>query len=565
MKKVYSKCSQYLGGLKPLLTFCCFLLLAEVAIAQGVSTVDEHTLSPNSYWNGSDGSGGFQSGDAYFYNNYNTLYKSWSGFSYTNMKDTITPKHVNPYSAITGAGYNASGNYIVSSAYSPSSVRLTGALRGKTVSGFFVTNTTNTALSMKDKKNGEFGAKQFGGESGNDEDWYKLTVKGYLNGEGKANSVDFYLADYRSSDNLFDYIVNTWQWVDLTPLGNVDSLSFELTSSDVGEWGMNTPAYFAMDNFNNPQFSGKPGSAGNTAIHKDSELFKIWASGGVISRGFQDISNHDLGKASTGELTGAYGRAGTGLVSLGDSGYATLTFDMPIINGVGPDFAVFEYSFAQEFKELAFVEVSSDGEHFFRFPATSYTDPVTHQIDQAGTNAYLRENLLNNLAGKYNGEYGTPFDLDELKDLDGLDIYAVTYVRVVDVVGSINPFYASKDAEGRNVNDPWPTPFASSGFDLDAVGVINTGVPAGISNAEENRINVYPNPSQKNQFINVTLNVSVDQEYDVQVYDFAGQLVKSQKSDSQKFTISTEGFTAGIYVVKVIEEGEVITRKFVVN
>ncbi|WP_052430376.1 T9SS type A sorting domain-containing protein [Sporocytophaga myxococcoides] len=541
------------------------MLLEHVSIAQSISTVDEYTLAPGSYWNGSDGSGGFQSGDAFFYNNYSTLYNSWSGFAYTNMKDTITPKHGNSYSAITGSGYNASDNYIVSSAYSPASVRLTGELRGKTVSGFFVTNTTNTALSMKDKKNGEFGAKQFGGASGDEQDWFKLTIKGYINGEAKDNHVDFYLADYRSPDNLFDYIVNTWQWVDLTPLGNVDSLAFELSSSDVGVWGMNTPAYFAIDNFNNPQFPGKPGMTGSTAIHKDSQVFKIWASGGSVTRGFQDISKKELGKASTGDLSGAYGKAGTGLVSLGDSGYATLTFDMPIRNGDGSDFAVFEYSFEQAFKELAFVEVSSDGEHFFRFPATSYTDPVTHQIDQAGTNAYLSENLLNNLAGKYNGEFGTPFDLEELKDIEGLNIDAVTHVRIVDVVGSINPLYASKDEEGRNVNDPWPTPFPSSGFDLDAIGVINTGVPAGIVGAGESRISIYPNPSQKNQFINITLDVSVDQEYGVQIYDLAGQLMKSHKAGSQQFSISTEGFIAGIYVLKVIDEGEVITRKFVVN
>lgn len=561
MKKVYSKGSMQAYKLLRCLVVSAILCSTSLNMiqAQKVSDFEDLTLEENSYWDGSDGSKGFTSGDAYFNNSNSSGY--FSNFIYSNKFDTITAGYKNSVTAITGRGYGGNGNYAVAFASSPY-IKLQADLKGKTVSGFFVTNTTYSALSMRD---GDLFSKKFGGESGDDEDWFKLTVTGFLNGEGKANNVEFYLADYRFSDNVFDYIVNTWQWVDLTPLGNVDSLSFELSSSDVGVWGMNTPAYFAMDNFNNLQFPGKPGAMGSTAIHKDSELFKIWASGGTISRGFQDISNHDLGKASTGDLTGAYGKAGGGLVSLGDSGYATLTFDMPIINGVGPDFAVFEYSFAQEFKELAFVEVSSDGEHFFRFPATSYTDPVTHQIDQAGTNAYLRENLLNNLAGKYNGEYGTPFDLEDLKDVEGLNNNAITHVRVVDVVGSVNPLFASKDSEGRNVNDPWPTPFASSGFDLDAIGVINAGVPAGIASVGENRINVYPNPSQKNQFVNVTLNVSVDHEYDVQVYDFAGQLVKSQKENSQQFTILTEGFIPGIYVVKVMEEGEVITRKFVVN
>ena len=63
------------------------------------------------------------------------------------------------------------------------------------------------------------------------------------------DSVTFYLADYRFADNDSDYIVKTWQWVNLLPLGHVDSLIFSLTSSDNGPAGMNTPAYFCIDNF----------------------------------------------------------------------------------------------------------------------------------------------------------------------------------------------------------------------------------------------------------------------------------------------------------------------------
>ena len=60
--------------------------------------------------------------------------------------------------------------------------------------------------------------------------------------------MDFYLADFRFADNALDYVVDSWTWVDLSSLGVVSSLSFSLASSDVGQFGMNTPAYFAMDN-----------------------------------------------------------------------------------------------------------------------------------------------------------------------------------------------------------------------------------------------------------------------------------------------------------------------------
>ena len=60
----------------------------------------------------------------------------------------------------------------------------------------------------------------------------------------------FYLADYRSTDSAHDYIVDDWTWVDLSGLGTVDRIEFTLSSSDVGSFGMNTPAYFAMDCLN---------------------------------------------------------------------------------------------------------------------------------------------------------------------------------------------------------------------------------------------------------------------------------------------------------------------------
>jgi hypothetical protein len=60
--------------------------------------------------------------------------------------------------------------------------------------------------------------------------------------------VHFYLADYRFEDNAEDYIVKTWEWFDLSSLGRADSLMCTLGSSDTGMFGMNTPAYFCVDN-----------------------------------------------------------------------------------------------------------------------------------------------------------------------------------------------------------------------------------------------------------------------------------------------------------------------------
>jgi len=96
-------------------------------------------------------------------------------------------------------------------------------------------------------KNGDAIAKKFGGETGDDPDFFLLTIRKYLDGTLSTDSVNFYLADYRFEDNTEDYIVKDWTWLDLTSLGNADSLNFSLSSSDVGEFGMNTPAYVCVD------------------------------------------------------------------------------------------------------------------------------------------------------------------------------------------------------------------------------------------------------------------------------------------------------------------------------
>ena len=108
----------------------------------------------------------------------------------------------------------------------------------------YVTNNTYAYYSIKD---GDAFAKKFGGITGNDPDFFLLTVKKFRNGQLGPDSVDFYWADYRFANNAQDYIVKDWAYVDLTGLGDADSLQFTLSSSDVGAFGMNTPGYFCVD------------------------------------------------------------------------------------------------------------------------------------------------------------------------------------------------------------------------------------------------------------------------------------------------------------------------------
>jgi hypothetical protein len=191
----------------------------------------------------------------------------------------------------------------------------------------------------------------------------------------------------------------------------------------------------------------------------------------------------------------ALGPAGTetgGVAVLGRGGEITLTFARPLTDGTGPDFAVFENGFASGFLELAYVEVSSDGEHFVRFPAYSLT---AEPVPGFGT---IDPTLITGLAGKYRLGYGTPFDLGILEtayqaavkkeDWNGpeeaefsqayrdalvanfpyIDLARVTHIRLVDIPGDGSAF----DAEGFPIYDPYPTSI-TSGFDLDGVAVLN--------------------------------------------------------------------------------------------
>ncbi len=268
------------------------------AIATIVNFDDDLGAGPNTYsgpgggnyWNGPDPNGtdepdpyggplpvvvgSFQSGGVRFANQYNTNYGSWGGFAYSNTTDTTTAGYSNQFSAYAGSGYGGSANYAVGSGYvdnlNPSDVSELQQLpyfdlpSGTHIQNAYVTNTTYAALSMLNGDGPGGFAKKFGCTwndttkswvDTNSPDWFELTVFGtdatgnvLRNNAGDPLAVDFYLADYRNLNSTPDYVISQWTFLDLSPLANASRLYFNLTSSDVGECGMNTPGSFAIDN-----------------------------------------------------------------------------------------------------------------------------------------------------------------------------------------------------------------------------------------------------------------------------------------------------------------------------
>ncbi|MEE4115018.1 MAG: T9SS type A sorting domain-containing protein [Marinilabiliaceae bacterium] len=228
----------------------------------------------------------------------------------------------------------------------------------------------------------------------------------------------------------------------------------------------------------------------NSAIHADSSIIISWANTIRVLPGFMDISARESGRVDISDSSLALGHADNRTISLGDSGIAVVGFPLPLMNTAGPDFAVFENSFDGKFLELAQVEVSTDSSRWVKFYSVSLTDTLS----QLGTFGTIDTGNIKNLAGKFRSFYGTGFDLEELKDSSGIDIMNINYIRLTDVIGRIDHPFPVRSSDGRIINDPWPTPFATSGFDLDAVAVLGSGVSV-VNTREAAQLKVYPNPS----------------------------------------------------------------------
>ncbi len=221
-------------------TFTVFFLFTVLFFTNPVAaqTIDfeDLTISADSYWNGSDEAGGFESRGVMFSNNYNMDWGSWDGFAYSNRTDTSIEGFDAQYNAIPGSGARGSKIYTVAYfsdfAAGPPTVSFDMEQR---ITGVYVTNTNYAFYSMRD---GDAFAKKF-----TEEDWFKLTITGIDEAGDETGAIEFKLADGKS-------IVRDWTWVDLSALGPVKQLIFSLSSTDVGDWGMNTPAYFCLDNLN---------------------------------------------------------------------------------------------------------------------------------------------------------------------------------------------------------------------------------------------------------------------------------------------------------------------------
>jgi len=222
-----------------------------------ITTFDSLPISPEAHWDGSDQSGIFHGEHGFwsFQNEYDTSWGGYwaSGWTYSNETDVATVG--NQFSSFAGGDATVGGNYIIGTTAigDPGTSFLMSAGLD-----LYVSNSTYAAVSMRD---GDLYGKKFGDSTDasgmvdgtNGEDWFKLSIYAYTFGV-LMDSVEIYLADYRFSNDSLDYILDTWEHV-VIPV-SVDSLSFSLSSSDAGLFGMNTPGYFCLDHITGDYFTG---------------------------------------------------------------------------------------------------------------------------------------------------------------------------------------------------------------------------------------------------------------------------------------------------------------------
>jgi hypothetical protein len=477
------------------------------------ATFEDIQLALDGYWNGEPKpvAGGFNSGIAFFNNSYNTTYNYWSaGFALSNVTDTITAGYTNQNAAITGGGYQSS-QYAV--AGSNARIRFTGSIAKRTVQGFYITNSTYAYLSMQ---TGDQFAKKFGGVSGNDPDYFEIVIKGYNNGSIN-DSVIAVLADFRSANNAEDYILKTWKWIDLTSLGMVDSISFSYRSSDVGQFGMNTPAYFCIDNFSVLPVLGT-GNA-NAFICAGKTMDLSYTVSEVLNAG-------NIFTAQLSDATGSFAfPVNVGTLAATDTGKIEVTIPGNTVAGAGYKLRV----------------VSSN-------PAVTAAESNSFTVGM--------KPVIVSVSG------------DSLPFKDETKTYTVTANTGSTYVWSFTQ--GSGTSTTNSINITWNetgtitlkvVETSSEGCASDtATKSITINNPVGLSEAV-NTLNatVYPNPAST--LVNVNLPAGVNQVV-ISLFDITGKQVLNQQGIAP---VNVQNLDRGVYMMVISAGGKTATKRVVIN
>lgn len=228
--------------MKKLVLFATGIIMGvSMVVAQNIVDFEELNLEPESNWNGCDLSGSFTSKYLTFYNIFDPDWSYWEGFAYTNETDNTTYDFTNQYSSASGSGANGSENYATmyaGSMFSATGIKIDTDIAPETINGMYVSLNAYASLYMED-----------GNYYENGEHWFKLIIKAYNSILDYEIEKEIILADYRFSENP-GFKFDDWYYVNMSWIQDADSLYLWFESSDVGDWGINTPTYVCLDDIN---------------------------------------------------------------------------------------------------------------------------------------------------------------------------------------------------------------------------------------------------------------------------------------------------------------------------
>ncbi len=544
-----------------------FLFTVTLSFAQSTASFEELDVPLDTFFNNADTTiGGYQNGDAFFPNVFNPDFGGFweSGWAISTMQDDTTSGPSNLYSAITGNGVGvdeSSKTYAIGQ--QNAMIQLSGNSVGKVVNGFYVTNGTYPHNSMRD---GDNFAKKFGGEAGTDPDFFRLEIRKFYDGQLDTNAVEFYLADFRFDEDSLDYIVNDWQWIDLSNLGNVDSLQFTLASSDIGEFGINTPLFFCIDNLEMANFeinipttenistfevpnlstntflNGSEGVAGYQSgqafypTNYSPDFGGFWAGGWAMS------TVRDSSTSGFGNLYGA--KTGGGIESFGYAvGQQGATIQLAenaagkTVNGFYLTNTTFAHNSMRDGDDFAkkFGGVDGTEPDFFKLEIRKYSNG---QLAPQTVEFYLADFRSDNSSEDYIVNDWQWVDLTSLGNVDSLQF-----------------LLSSSDVGDYGINTPLF--FAIDNLEIsDAISTSNENITL-----SPEQIKFYPNPAINEITIDFK---ATGMEEAIQIFDMLGRSLIQQSFDSNQAQLDVSRLDFGTYILQVVsKEGKRFSSTFV--
>lgn len=496
--------------------------LSKTADFEEIALESEHYLMGDSEQQSSF----FYSGSYQFNNFYAPSYMTWSGFGIsketsTNFKPAEFLKH--QFRNVVGGGLNREGNYAVVYAYGyVPEITLNNGLEEDEVKGMYITNNAYTLNSL------ENGDSFVGGEF-TQGDYYMVTATGYDKTNNKTQSIDIYLADYRSTNTKEHFIVKDWKWIDLSALGKVKTVRFTVSGSRNNNMGLTTPAYFCIDNFNSDKIEFAPNikdAIPDVEVDEDAEDTVI-----DLTSLFTDSDNED-------ELITMK------LVSSVNSKLLSAS--------ISDNKLTIAYKANQSGSEQISIKASSNGK-----TVTSSFNVVVNPVDDA---PIVEQEVVNKVV-----DVNAP---DESIDLSSvffdIDDEFLEYSVEVDndqlVAVSIDGNYLNIHYQANQAGEVNVTLKAeANNQSVETSFTIVVNFTTGIEDLEQKGLSIYPNPCQDYFWLEMG---DYEGMLNVSIISLTGRVVKTNKLQYiSRERIDMTGLQTGMYIIRLqTSEGSFVKK-----